>query len=1384
MSSAVVSETEPSSSSTRGLSRVLGKTRRKKNKQTSDDGRRQSTVSAISGISTEEGSEGPRSIRSSIDSARARVSQAVGKERDPEAKSTLDPTRLKDVLSRKRSKRRKKLAGGEDAQGGQDAEAERGRSIAERGTLENDADSSKSRSHSRPSKLAGRSESSFVTYDSDNEKLASPPTLVSHQSHLGYLTFTSPLIDTQSTTPNPPQDTTATIERTQTAPTDSTASSPPAPPRYAFTLQTPEDSPRSIVTEQAREKTINPSPVGRLKGALKGQSSRRSPSPNPSLDRDSVKSASSGPGGKLGGLFGRKQDDRGSGSRRSSSASRPLAKFTDQTPPVPPVGYRDEVSDVPSSTTSIGQAKRIDSAPRTPLDTAGTAGAPVASFSPPTPTDPRRSPSISPGSPSSSARKPNISRGDATDDDRDQPSSRVGSHRQTKSASAVHNPSKLANAISAPLTPAAEEARSKAAPSLSSTGPSQQSGFFSSVISAAQNAATTLSTSINTSLGPGVRASGNSLNSQDQAAALHTDATVTDDFTSEEGSTKLSTSERELRRPLAVETLGSGDLDLSHLGIAVEPQSSFTSAAMAETNPSPGQAPRPASANSGGPEKATTAAQIDRSNTGGTKSLVDGVREGLQKSTSHANSINSVSLSNGDRPSYSTITPVVEDVVPAKFENNANGDHSPPSTQDWDRESGIGRSGSVRSGRSRTGMRRKRGSSATTGNTIAAAIGATNATLANPSIQSSTPRLTGFAVASKKRNKDFHNLFKSVPEDDYLIEDYSAAIQKDILLHGRIYISEGHICFYSNIFGYVTTLVISFDEVVSVEKKSTAILFPNAIVINTLHAKNIFASLASRDTTYDLLIGIWKISHPNLMSSLNGVKLDQAGGGDKTVKAEDSGSDDSDEDEDEDDEEEVYDEDEEEEGLGSFVEGGEGSVTVSDAGDGAVKPISRKPSAMVPTSNGNSTTTQGNGDSKSGTATGSSAAPDFPGPASHAPTQCTDQDTHYDKVIKDEVIPAPLGKIYTLMFGPASGAFMTRWLRDEQKVLELQLEDDKKGLGEDKRTRASSYIKPLTGSMGPKQTQCNITENLDFFDLEKAVSVTVTTQTPDVPSGNVFSVKTKYCLMWAEGNSTRLIMNCTIVWTGKSWLKTPIEKGANDGQVTYANDIVAALKVAVKARSPTVAGSKGRKRRKRDPLEAGKVSDGSRLGGESKKNSRLQGAESWGLLEPLRGPLGPLVDIIRPLLSTNVALVFISLLLAFTWTRQYLYPSPYPHTARAGNYVQRPSGRRAALEEVWRQEEAALWDWLEERVGIDGISTAALRTDNEEAGAGRKKVTALRSAAGQTIEAKLAQEKMNEREVDEAIRVTQERLDVLKSMIDRQKGAKQRDGDDAVDDAR
>ena len=569
------------------------------------------------------------------------------------------------------------------------------------------------------------------------------------------------------------------------------------------------------------------------------------------------------------------------------------------------------------------------------------------------------------------------------------------------------------------------------------------------------------------------------------------------------------------KKQLAIDTLGTGDLSLSHLGIAADTPSF--------NNPSTEIFPTVADGTS---ERAKTILSLRR-----------------DEATARAEDISAaraISAAYSEKSQNEKIaTRTAEDNTPgivhkSTYESSIAGDKTPPNGSVFEGEQNTRRSGSVRS---RVGAvtRRHRNSSSATGNTV---NGPSLAALSNPPASNSTPKLTGFAVASKKRNRDFHQLFRSIPEDDYLIEDYSCALQREIILAGRVYVSEGHICFSSNILGWVTTVIISFDEIVSVEKENTAVVFPNAIAIQTLHARHTFRSLLSREATYELLIGIWKLSHPTLRSSLNGVQIDAGGTGDKTEKVDPVGSEDP---SDISEEEEIYDEDEEEdEGLGSFTEAGNGSDGGSEGNDPASKSITRKASAMgvaigsaaggVPTA----------GESKAGekAAAAAAASVDFPGPATHPPTECNDADTHYNKVVKDDVIPAPLGKVYSMVFGAASGGFMTRWFVDDQKFMDLHMEDDKKGLSEENRTRSYSYIKPLSaGPIGPKQTKCITTENLDFIDLEKSVSVTVVTQTPDVPNGNLFSTKTKYCLTWAPGNSTRLFVNCTIEWTGKSWLK-------------------------------------------------------------------------------------------------------------------------------------------------------------------------------------------------------------------------------------------------------
>lgn len=798
-------------------------------------------------------------------------------------------------------------------------------------------------------------------------------------------------------------------------------------------------------------------------------------SPPASPDTASVKS--SGGGNTFGGLFatGEKRNSINlqKGSRLSKAMPQPKILLGTQSP-----------------NSSDRSLPSLAITPKTPPNT--TLDAPLTTVTPPTPTDQQADPSIL------HSPKPQLSFPAGTNPNTvTSASGNMISHRRVRSDSATHQPSRLSNSVAAPLTPTIEESITPSARTPLPQG--STGGFFSSVFSMAQNATSTLTSSL-----------ANTNSSRPRSLTL----TVDEDSNLgvETSSSTIIEGEQppiEAKKKLAIDTLGTGDLSLSHLGIALDTPMTGNSTTSAISTVADELSQRP---------KAAAPLRQDET----------------AARTEDASAARAISAAHGEKATYEKhFAPVPDETAPS-----IAGEKTPPNGSVFEGDQGIRRSGSVRS---RVGAvtRRHRNSSSATGNTVGT-LGTFNSV--SQVNLGNTHTSTGFAVASKKRNRDFHQLFRNIPELDYLIEDYSCALQREIILAGRMYVSESHICFSSNILGWVTTLIIRFDEIVSVEKENTAMVFPNAIAIQTLHARQTFRSLLSREATYELIIGIWKLSHPSLKSSLNGVRLDFDSTGDKTEKVDLVGSEDP---SDVSEEEEVYDEDEEEgeeEGLGSFIEAGELSFEGSEENDSSYKTVTRKASAMGVAIGAAAGGIHTSGEGKAGEKATIIANVDFPGPSTHAPTECSDGDTHYEKVVKDDIIPAPLGKVYSMMFGPASGGFMTRWFVDEQKMMDLQMEDDRRGLSEENRSRSYSYIKPLYASIGPKQTKCLITETLDSIDLEKAVSVTVVTQTPDVPSGSVFSTKTKFCLTWAPGNSTRLFVNCTIEWTGKSWLKGKVDK--------------------------------------------------------------------------------------------------------------------------------------------------------------------------------------------------------------------------------------------------
>ncbi|XP_018103665.1 uncharacterized protein LOC414690 isoform X2 [Xenopus laevis] len=110
----------------------------------------------------------------------------------------------------------------------------------------------------------------------------------------------------------------------------------------------------------------------------------------------------------------------------------------------------------------------------------------------------------------------------------------------------------------------------------------------------------------------------------------------------------------------------------------------------------------------------------------------------------------------------------------------------------------------------------------------------------------------------KQRSEEFRKIFKELPESEKLIVDYACALQKEILLQGRIYLSENCLCFHSNIFRWETTICLQLRDITSMTKEKTARLIPNAIQVSTQNEKLFFTSFATRDRSFLNIFRMWQ----------------------------------------------------------------------------------------------------------------------------------------------------------------------------------------------------------------------------------------------------------------------------------------------------------------------------------------------------------------------------------------------------------------------------------------------------------------------------------------------------------------------------------------------
>lgn len=153
---------------------------------------------------------------------------------------------------------------------------------------------------------------------------------------------------------------------------------------------------------------------------------------------------------------------------------------------------------------------------------------------------------------------------------------------------------------------------------------------------------------------------------------------------------------------------------------------------------------------------------------------------------------------------------------------------------------------------------------------------------------------------------------------------------------------------------------------------------------------------------------------------------------------------------------------------------------------------------------------------------------------------------------------------------------------------ELQISDwAPEKSGSNLLARTMSYIKPLNGSIGPKQTKCLLTDESAHVDFDDYVCVITSTRTPDVPSGSAFCVKTRTSMTWSKNNTCRVLVTTGVEWSKSSFIKGQssfftiqlsakphadppghtgiIERSCIDGQKTYHADLEKSMRAYIHA---------------------------------------------------------------------------------------------------------------------------------------------------------------------------------------------------------------------------
>ncbi|CAI4926156.1 BAD_collapsed_G0016850.mRNA.1.CDS.1 [Saccharomyces cerevisiae] len=381
---------------------------------------------------------------------------------------------------------------------------------------------------------------------------------------------------------------------------------------------------------------------------------------------------------------------------------------------------------------------------------------------------------------------------------------------------------------------------------------------------------------------------------------------------------------------------------------------------------------------------------------------------------------------------------------------------------------------------------------------------------------------TPYHYASEQRNKDFHETFKSVPKDDRLLDDFNCGLNRELLYQGKLYITETHLCFNSNVLGWIAKVLIAFEDVTFMEKTSAAGLFPSAISIETKMGKTLFNGFISRDAAFGLMKEVWSrtLLQKDMASENINTKAEKPGNGKEIDDA-----------------------------INSIdEENNDKDANDNDTNENDDENISTNETTP------NSTSSSPDKEKEKAYKLRADSSYQYDGPIYHHSTSFPAEPmANNEFVLKELPFDCAPGILFEVMFNSEQNEFLLDFLRGQEGSQITTIPNFTSIDGSSMTLkREYSYEKALHFPAGPKSTTCYVAEVIKRKDPDTYYEVISSIRTPNVPSGGSFSTKTRYLIRWNDEITCLLRVSFWVEWTGSSWIKGMVENGCKNGQLEAA----------------------------------------------------------------------------------------------------------------------------------------------------------------------------------------------------------------------------------------